>query len=65
MAKTAPAKGVAGPKAKAGSGMSAANAKVFARLAAEHKAALAKGHKAAEGDVARNGKAGVKSGVKP
>jgi hypothetical protein len=52
-------------KPKPGSGMSAANAKVFARLAAEHRAQLAKEHKAAAGNVARNGKTGVKSGVTP
>ena len=38
-------------KPKPGSGMDAANEKVFARLAAEHRAALAKEHKAA---VAKN-----------
>jgi hypothetical protein len=52
-------------KPRPGSGMSAANQKVFARLAAEHKAALAKEHKSAAGNVAKNGKAGVKSGVNP
>jgi cell division protein FtsQ len=62
-AKKVVAKPVAG-KPKQGSGMSAANAKVFARLAAEHKAALAaKGHKAAPVNVAKNGKAGGKSGA--
>jgi cell division protein FtsQ len=50
-------------KGKAGSGVSAANARVFARLAAEHRAALAKAHKTAT--VAKKGKAGGKSGVTP
>jgi cell division protein FtsQ len=45
-----------------GSGMSAANQRVFARLAAEHRAELAKERKA---KVAKNSKVGVKSGVKP
>ena len=53
-------------KAKPGSGMSAANAKVFARLAAEHKAELAKEqqakeHKAGAAKVAKNGSGGSKS----
>jgi hypothetical protein len=51
-------------RARPGSGMSAANQKVFARLAAEHRAELAKEHKAGT-KVARNGKTGVKSGVNP
>jgi cell division protein FtsQ len=50
-------------KSKPGSGMSAANAKVFAKLAAEHRAELAREHKAAAGNVAKNGRA--KSGVTP
>ncbi len=50
-------------KAKAGSGMSAANEKVFARLAAEHRAELAKEHKAGAARVAKSGRPGVKSGV--
>ncbi len=49
-------------KPKPGSGMSAANQKVFARLAAEHRAQLAKEHKTV--NVAKNGKA-AKSGVTP
>jgi cell division protein FtsQ len=57
------AKKVVAWKPKPGSGMSAANAKVFARLAAEHRAELAKEHKAAAGNVAKNGRA--KSGVTP
>ena len=62
--KKAVAKPVAG-KAKPGSGMSAANEKVFARLAAEHKAELAKEqqakeHKAAAAKVAKNGSGGSK-----
>ncbi len=61
-AKKVMAKPVAG-KPKPGSGMSAANEKVFARLAAEHKAELAREHRAAS--VARNGRAGAKSGVTP
>jgi cell division protein FtsQ len=59
-------------RARPGSGMSAANRKVFARLTAEHRAALEKEHRAglakelkAETRVAKNGKPGVKSGVNP
>jgi len=70
-AKKAVAKPVAG-KAKPGSGMSAANEKVFARLAAEHQAELAKQHKdkAGTGNVAKNakptaGSSGKKTGVTP
>jgi hypothetical protein len=44
--------------------MSAANQRVFARLAAEHRAQLAKEHKA-ESRVAKKGKPGAKSGVNP
>jgi cell division protein FtsQ len=61
-------KAVANPvkgKSKPGSGMSAANEKVFARLAAEHRAELAKGHKAGTVRVAKNGKPGAKSGATP
>ncbi len=61
-AKKVVAKPVAG-KPKPGSGMSAANEKVFARLAAEHRAELAREHKA--GNVAKNGKSAGKSGVTP
>jgi cell division protein FtsQ len=66
-AKKVVAKPVAG-KAKPGSGMSAANAKVFARLAAEHKAELAKEqqakeHKAGTSKVAKNGSGASKSGA--
>jgi cell division protein FtsQ len=50
--------------ARPGSGMSAANQRVFARLAAEHRAQLAKEHKAGT-RVAKKGKTGVKSGVNP
>ena len=57
-AKKAVAKPVAG-KAKPGSGMSAANEKVFARLAAEHQAELAKQHKAGTANVAKNAKPGA------
>jgi len=70
-AKKAVAKPVAG-KAKPGSGMSATNEKVFARLAAEHQAELAKQHKdkAGTGNVAKNakptaGSSGKKTGVTP
>jgi len=56
--KKAVAKPVAG-KAKPGSGMSAANEKVFARLAAEHQAELAKQHKAGTASVAKNAKPGA------
>jgi len=72
--KKAVAKPVAG-KAKPGSGMSAANEKVFARLAAEHQAELAKQHKAGTASVAKNakpgaskpgaGSSGTKAGVTP
>ncbi len=48
-------------KPRPGSGRSAANDKVFARLAAEHRAALAKERKARTVNVARNGKTGAKS----
>jgi cell division protein FtsQ len=51
-------------RARPGSGMSAANQRVFARLAAEHRAQLAKEHKA-ETRVAKKGKPGAKSGVNP
>ena len=57
-AKKAVAKPVAG-KPKPGSGMSAANEKVFARLAAEHQAELAKQHKAGTASVAKNAKPGA------
>ena len=57
-AKKAVAKPVAG-KAKPGSGMSAANEKVFERLAAEHQAELAKAHKAGTANVAKNAKPGA------
>jgi cell division protein FtsQ len=68
-AKKVVAKPVAG-KPKPGSGMNAANEKVFARLAAERRAELAKqqkakGHKAPTAKVAKNGKPGSKSGVNP
>jgi cell division protein FtsQ len=46
-------------KAKAGSGMSAANEKVFARLAAEHQAELAKQHKTGTASVAKTAKPGT------
>jgi cell division protein FtsQ len=62
-AKRVVAKRVVG-KPRPGSGMSAANQRVFARLAAEHRAELAKERKA-ETKVAKNGKAGLKSGVNP
>jgi len=58
VAKKPVAKPVAG-KAKPGSGMSAANEKVFERLAAEHQAELAKQHKAGTGSVAKNAKPGA------
>ena len=64
VAKKVVAKRVLG-KPRPGSGMSAANQKVFARLAAEHRAALAKGHKTETVKVAKNGRAGSKSGVTP
>ena len=63
VARKVVAKRVVG-KPRPGSGMSAANQKVFARLAAEHRAELAKEHKAGT-KVARNSKAGVRSGVNP
>jgi cell division protein FtsQ len=63
-AKKVVAKPVSG-KPKPGSGMSAANEKVFARLAAEHQAELAKEHKAGTVSVAKNGKAGAKNGATP
>jgi cell division protein FtsQ len=62
-AKKVVAKRVVG-KPRPGSGMSAANQRVFARLAAEHRAELAKEHKAGT-KVAKNGKTGLKSGAKP
>ena len=49
-------------KLRPGSGMDAANQRVFARLAAQHRAALAREHRV---KVARNGRAGGKSGVTP
>jgi len=57
-------------KARPGSGISAANEKVFARLAAEHRAQLAKEHKSETAKLAKNGRAGTgrlanKSGVTP
>jgi hypothetical protein len=63
VAKKVVAKRVVG-KTRRGSGVDAANRRVFARLAAEHRAALAKGHRA-ETKVAKKGKAGGKSGVTP
>jgi hypothetical protein len=64
VAKKVAAKSVVA-KAKPGSGMSAANAKIFAKLAAEHRAELAKEHKGAAGNVAKNARAGAKGGVTP
>jgi cell division protein FtsQ len=61
VAKKVVAKRVVG-RPKPGSGVDAANQKVFARLAAEHRAELAKEHKA---EMAKNGRAGGKSGVTP
>ncbi|MGA8939485.1 MAG: FtsQ-type POTRA domain-containing protein [Acidobacteriaceae bacterium] len=52
-------------KGKAGSGLDAANAKVFARLAAEHRAALAKEHKAAMARAEKSGRARGHDGVTP
>ncbi len=52
-------------KPRPGSGIDAANARVFARLAAAHRAALAKEHKAELAKVAKNGRARGKSGVTP
>ncbi len=70
-AKKIAAKRVAG-KPRPGSGVDAANQKVFARLAAEHRAELEKEHRAAlakehkaDTKVAKKGKAGVKSGATP
>jgi cell division protein FtsQ len=57
-AKKVVAKPVTG-KPKPGSGMSVANEKVFARLAAEHQAELAKAHKAGTSGVAKNAKPGT------
>jgi cell division protein FtsQ len=57
VAKNTVAKRVAG-KPKPGSGIDAANQKVFARLAAAHRAELAKEQKAA---MAKNGRTGGKS----
>jgi cell division protein FtsQ len=64
VAKKFVAKRVVG-KPRPGSGVDAANQKVFAQLAAAHRAALAKEHKTEMVKVAKNGKAGVKSGVTP
>ena len=69
VAKKVVAKRVVG-KPRPGSGMSAANQRVFARLAAEHRAALAKEHKTetagiAKDRVAKNGKGRLKSGETP
>jgi cell division protein FtsQ len=61
VAKKVVAKRVGG-RPKPGSGVDAANQKVFARLAAAHKAEMAKEHKA---EMAKNGRAGGKSGVTP
>ena len=61
VAKKVVAKRVVG-RPKPGSGVDAANQKVFARLAAAHKAEMAKEHKA---EMAKNGRAGGKSGVTP
>jgi cell division protein FtsQ len=52
-------------KPRPGSGRSAANERVFARLAAEHRAELAKEHRSKTVNVAKNGKTGAKSGVTP
>jgi cell division protein FtsQ len=57
-------------KSRPGSGISATNEKVFAKLAAEHRAELAKEHKTGTIKVAKNGKPGAgrpsaKSGVTP
>ena len=60
-------------KPRPGSGVDAANEKVFARLAAAHRAELAKEHRAGlakehgpeTAKVSRNGRTGVKSGVNP
>jgi len=61
-AKKVVTKPVAG-KPKPGSGMSAANEKVFARLAAEHRAALAKAHKTGTAKAAKRGRVGGKNGA--
>jgi len=63
-AKKVVTKPVAG-KPKPASGMSAANEKVFERLAAEHRAELAKDHKTATAKAAKSGGAGVKNGATP
>jgi cell division protein FtsQ len=64
-AKKVVTKPVAG-KPKPGSGMSAANEKVFERLAAEHRAELAKAHKTATAKAEKKrGGAGGKNGATP
>jgi cell division protein FtsQ len=61
VAKNVVAKRLVG-KPKPGSGIDAANQRVFAQLAAAHRAELAKEHKA---EMAKSGRAGGKSGVTP
>lgn len=61
VAKNVVAKRLVG-KPRPGSGIDAANQRVFAQLAAAHRAELAKEHKAA---MAKDGRAGGKSGVTP
>jgi cell division protein FtsQ len=63
-AKKVVAKPVTG-KRKPGSGMSAANEKVFEQLAAEHRAELAKEHKTATAKAAKSGGTGGKNGATP
>ncbi len=67
VAKKAAAKPSAVAKAKAGSGVDTANQKLFAQLAAAHRAELAKEHKTetATVKVAKSGGAGGKGGVTP
>ncbi len=62
VAKRVVAKRVIG-KPKPGSGVDAANEKVFARLAAEHRAALAKEHKAETAKAGKSGRTGGSVGV--
>ena len=64
-AKKPAAKPAVVAKAKAGSGVSAANQKLFAQLAAAHRAELAKERKAETAKVAKSAGVGGKSGVNP
>ena len=65
VAKKAAAKPSVIARAKAGSGVDTANQRLFAQLAAAHRAELAKEHKAETVKVAKSGGAGGKGGVTP